>query len=123
LYGLDSNQNISVPPIDIGITVPHNEDMPAATTTDTGAAGERKVTMTSTTYQLTGDVIADRTAWKAAGCPSDHPYIVACKAQPAGHTVSRPLAIEVTDAQWAAVQAAAPLMRAQSAANIRAMCR
>ena len=60
---------------------------------------------------------AARAAWKAAGCPADHPYLTAemPKAE------YRPMAIEVTDAQWAAVQAAAPIMQAQSDANIRAM--
>lgn len=62
---------------------------------------------------------AARTAWKAAGCPSDHPYLTA--ELPKAEIV--PLAISVTPAQWAAVKAAAPIFDAMSKANIRAMTR
>lgn len=62
--------------------------------------------------------MAARAAWKAAGCPADHPYLTA--EMPVA-TMVRPLAFEVTEAQWAAVEAAAPIMRAQSDANIQAM--
>lgn len=63
--------------------------------------------------------IAARTAWKAAGCPANHPYLTA--ELPKAEIV--PMAIEVTDAQWAAVKAAAPIFDAMSKANIRALTR
>jgi hypothetical protein len=83
-------------------------------------AGKESV-MDYTTYQLTGDVLVDRAAWKAAGSPSDHPYIIDCATQPVGHAVSRPLAIEVSDADWDTVQRIAPIMSAMSAVNVKAL--
>lgn len=60
---------------------------------------------------------AARAAWKAAGCPADHPYLTAEMPQ----AEVRPLVISVTDTQWSAVQAARPIMRAISDANVAAM--
>ena len=60
---------------------------------------------------------AARADWKAAGCPADHPYLTGemTKAK------ITPLVISATEAQWSAVKAAAPVMRAISARNIAAL--
>ena len=52
-----------------------DNDMAPTTTHNTGNAGERTVAMfdLSTTEGFT----AARAAWKAAGCPADHPYLTA----------------------------------------------
>jgi hypothetical protein len=98
-----------------------DNDIPATTNHNTGTAGERGAAMSDyLTYNLTGDVLVDRAAWKAAGSPADHPYIVDCGQRPAGHAVSAPLAIEVSADQWATVQRISPILRAMSDANIRA---
>lgn len=49
--------------------------MAAQPTTQTGEAGERTVAM----FDLTtpDGFFAARAAWKAAGCPADHPYLTA----------------------------------------------
>lgn len=77
-----------------------------------------------TTYTLTGDVIADRQAWKAAGCPADHPYLTdpeGVYAPKAGPVV--PLALTLTAEQTAYMEAVTPALRAQSDANVAALLR
>lgn len=95
----------------------------AAQPTTTGTAGERQDTMSSTQYPtLTGDVLVDRAAWKAAGCPNDHPYMVACREAVAAPSAPvEPLAITLTAAQAEYMRAYSPVADAQSRANIAAM--
>jgi hypothetical protein len=97
--------------------------MAASTDTNTGTAGERGPTM-GTTTTLTGDFSTDRAAWVAAGRPADHPYMTAPLAAwgiSEAQGMVAPLTIELTAGQAAYMAANAAAMRAQSAANVRAM--
>lgn len=95
-----------------------DNDMAPTTTNNTGNAGERGTDMNVDLTTLEG-FSAARASWKAAGCPTDHPYLTAELPK----EDYRPLAIEVTDTQWATVQAIAPILRAMSDANIKALGR
>ena len=79
--------------------------------------------MASTSYSpLTGDVLVDRAAWIAAGRPSDHPYLAACRdSVNAPSAPVEPLAIHLDDSQRAFMRAYSPVAKAQSRANIAAM--
>ncbi len=50
--------------------------MAATTNHNTGTAGEGQVAMTATLATIE-DFTAARADWKAAGCPSNHPYLTA----------------------------------------------
>jgi hypothetical protein len=87
------------------------------TSTTTPSTCWREETDVNVDLTTTEGFAAARAAWKAAGCPADHPYLTADMPK----AEITPLAISVTDAQWSAVKAAAPIMRAISARNIAAL--
>lgn len=74
-------------------------------------------------YELTGDVLADRAHWTAAGRPADHPYILDCARRVDEPRVVEPLAISLDEGQREAMAVLGPIMARQSAANIAAMLR
>lgn len=91
--------------------------MTAATTTNASTSW-RKGTDVNVDLTTAEGFAAARADWKAAGCPADHPYLTA---EMPISTMVRPLAISVTDAEWSAVRAAAPIMQAMSASNIASL--
>jgi len=103
--------------LDVSTQLWLDNDMAAATTTNTSIrwGKETGVNVDLTTPE---GFNAARAAWKAAGCPADHPYLTA---EMPTSTMVRPLAISVTDAEWSAVKAAAPVMREMSARNIASL--
>jgi hypothetical protein len=87
-----------------------DNDMAAHHSTNTGNAGERTVAMNVDLTTVEGFTAA-RAAWKAAGCPSDHPYLTA--EMPKAEIV--PLVGGITTEMVAAAAAMRPLMPERSA--------
>lgn len=74
-------------------------------------------------YELTGDVLVDRAAWKDAGRPADHPYILDCARRVDEPRVVEPLVVSLDEGQREAMAVLGPVMARQSAANIASMFR